>query len=126
MSGFSASYIRPNLPICTPEGCALAPIQSFFERKAPDKQRRATANRPPEETRRKISEPCKWAASIRGLPRMFSRSIVPINAKPRPANILPFFMQSPRDRLSSRDLFYPMRYCGGDAGFVSPQMEIQL
>jgi hypothetical protein len=123
MNKFSANYTRTNLSICTPEGCALAPIQSFFERKAPDKERRATAKSPPEATRRRISEPCKWAASIRGLPKMFSRTIVPINAKPRPASRLLFFMQALLARVSSRDLFYPMRYCGGDAGFVSPQME---
>ena len=126
MSEVSASYIRPNLSICTPEGLALAPIQSFFERKAPDKQRRATPKRPPEATKRRISEPCKWAASIRGVPRMFSKTIVPINAKPRPASRLLFFMQAPSAHVSSRDLFYPIRYCGGDAGFVSPQMDIQL
>lgn len=56
----------------------------------------ATPNNPPEATSLKISEPCKWAASIRGLPRLLSRTIVPINAKPRPASRLLFFISPPK------------------------------
>jgi hypothetical protein len=56
----------------------------------------ATPKSMPEATSLKISEPCRPAASIRGLPRLLSRTIVPINAKPRPANRLPFFISPPK------------------------------
>jgi hypothetical protein len=55
----------------------------------------ATPKSMPEATKRRISEPCKWAASIRGLPKLFSRTIVPINAKPRPASRLLFRISPP-------------------------------
>jgi hypothetical protein len=57
---------------------------------------KATPKSIPEATRPRISEPCKWAASIRGLPKLLSRTIVPMNAAPRPASRLPFFISPPK------------------------------
>jgi len=65
----------------------------------------ATPKSMPEATRPRISEPCKPAASIRGLPKLFSKTIVPINAKPRPANTLPFFIQAPSARILAQGYY---------------------
>ena len=78
---------------------------SFFAHMEAVSAMMATPKSMPEATRPRISEPCKPAASIRGLPKLFSKTIVPINAKPRPANTLPFFMQAPSARILASGYF---------------------
>src|SRR5580658_308998 len=83
----------------------------------PNSAKRATANKPPDATKRRISGTCRPAASVRGLPKLFSSTIVPISAKPNPMNHLRFFMHPPTARIPA-----PM-HCDRNAGSVSSQQE---
>jgi hypothetical protein len=65
----------------------------------------ATPNNPPEATSLRISEPCKPEASTRGVPRIFSKTIVPRNAIPNANNQLLFLIS----------------YCGAENSTVSIQ-----
>jgi len=105
---------------CAPEFYFLPTGQPFLNTRPLMSKKRARPKSMPEATRPRISEPCKWAASIRGLPRLLSSAIVPINAKPKPVKMLRFFICAPSARLPA-----PM-YCDRNPAFVSPQREMHL
>lgn len=68
----------------------------------------ATPKNMPDATRPRISEPCMPDASMRGLPRLFSKTNVPMSAITNAKNQLLFLIS----------------YCGRNAGSVSPKSEI--
>jgi|HubBroStandDraft_5_1064220.scaffolds.fasta_scaffold527204_1 hypothetical protein len=78
---------------------------SFFAHLEAVSTMMATPKRPPEATSLRISEPCRPDASIRGLPRLLSKTIVPMSAITNAKNQLRFLMS----------------YCGANAAPVSLQ-----
>ncbi len=65
---------------------------SSSSRSLPNRPTMETPKSMPLATRPRISEPCKPAASIRGLPRLFSSTSVPSSARHNPVKRLRFFI----------------------------------